>query len=126
MQPCLINFDIDETTAEHDNRGLAMINQLQTAIATNPQILDNYFKLKSLYSAYTRESLKAFKVLETALTYFPDNVRLLVELATLCEFELEDYAQARQYYERILTLNHNHELALAALDVLNDPNLLPN
>ena len=82
-------------------------------------------KLKSLYSFHTKASLQAVKVLEDALVYFPDNVKLLIELATVCEFELEDYAKAKMYYEQVLTLDPTNELASNALTLLNDKSIHP-
>jgi len=103
----------------------ALITQLEDTIAAEPHILDHYWRLKSLYSSYTRASEKAVKILEDALMYFPDDVKLLIELAAVCEFELEDYAKAKLYYEKVLVLDPTHELALDALDVLNDKNIHP-
>lgn len=115
-----------EKTLSDDDEIKAMISQLETTIAIEPNILDNYFKLKSLYSSYTRESKKALNILKDALVYFPNHVKLLVELATVCEFELEDYAQAVMYYKMILAIDSEHELAIDALDVLTDKNIHPD
>ena len=103
-----------------------MIAQLKEAIAIEPDKLDYYWKLKSLYSSYTRESKKAVKTLEDALVYFPDHVKLLGELATVYEFELEDYVKAKMYYEKVLALDPTHELALHALAILNDKSIHPD
>lgn len=103
----------------------ALITQLEERLATVPS-LDHYFQLKSLYSSYMSMSKKALEVLEDARVHFPENVKLLIELATVCEFELEDNAKARLYYEMVLALDPTHELALDALDVLNDKSIHPN
>jgi len=118
------------TASDHDHDDgddvNTMIAQLKEAIAAEPNKLDHYWKLKSLYSSYTRQSKKAVKVLEDALVYFPDDVKLLAELAAVYEFEIEDYAKAKIYYEQVLLLDPEHELALNALDVLNDKSIHPN
>jgi len=111
---------------EADDEVNALIAQLENAIAAEPNILDHYLQLKSLYSSYTRAGASAARVLEDALAYFPDDVKLLAELAAVCEFELEDYAKAKMYYEQILSLDPVHELALAALIVLNDKSIHPD
>ena len=109
-----------EDAAKIDDEVSILIEQLKNAIATEPDVLENYFRLKSLYVSYMRAGALAFKILEDALEYFPNHVKLLVELAAVCEFELEDDALARMYYERVLTLDPAHELALNALEVLKD------
>ena len=115
-----------EGAVNNDDEAHTIIAQLEDDIATEPNTLDNYFKLKSLYSSYTRESTKALKILKDALVYFPNDIKLLIELASICEFELEDYVQAKMYYEMVLAIDSEHELALDALDVLNDKNIHPN
>ena len=115
-----------EDTFRDDDKINALIAKLEDAIAAEPNIIDHYFKLKSLYSSYTRASSLAVKVLEDALVYFPDNVKLLVELATVCEFELEDYDKAKMYYERVLLLDATHDLASNALAILNDKSIHPD
>jgi tetratricopeptide (TPR) repeat protein len=64
--------------------------------------------------------------LEAEIAANPNDVKLLTELAAVYEFELEDYAQAKQYYEKVLAINPEHVLALDALDVLNDKKIHPN
>jgi tetratricopeptide (TPR) repeat protein len=64
--------------------------------------------------------------LEAELAANPNDVKLLTEIAAVYEFELEDYAKAKQYYEKVLAINPEHVLALDALDVLNDKNIHPN
>ena len=113
-------LDLFKATSYDDDEINTLIATLEENIANEPQILDYYFELKSLYSSYTRESLKSFKVLEAALVYFPDDLKLLLELAVVCEIELEDYELAKVFYERILALDPTHQLALDALDILND------
>ena len=101
-----------------------LITQLKKDLEKMPN-LDHYFHLKSLYSSYTRESEKALKVLEEALVHFPNNVKLLIELAAVCEFELEDDAKAKMYYKMALNLDPTHELALDGLEILNDKSIHP-
>lgn len=61
--------------------------------------------------------------LEAKLTARPNDVKLLTEIATVYEFQLQDYVKAKQYYEKVLAINPKHILALDALDVLNDKKL---
>jgi len=103
-----------------------LIAKLKDKIVAEPHTLDHYFELKSLYSSYTRESQKATKILEDALVYFPDNIKLLIELATVYEFELEDHAKALMYYERVRALDPTHEIALDAITLLNDKSIHPD
>jgi len=114
-----------EATSTEETEVNALIAQLKFAIAADPTTLANYLKLKSIYSSYTRESTQAVKTLESALVYFPDNVVLLVELASVCEFELEDHIKAKQYYKRVLEVDPTNELAINALTILNDKSIHP-
>lgn len=63
--------------------------------------------------------------LEAELANNPNDVKLLTEIAAVYEFELEDYAKAKKYYEKILEISPKHTLALDALDVLNDKKIHP-
>ena len=114
-----------EAGFKDDDEVNTLIAQLEAAIKAKPNVLDNYFELKSLYTHYTKSSAQAAKVLEDALVYFPNNVKLLVELATVYEIELEDYAKAKMYYERVLELAPTHELATNGLTLLNDKSIHP-
>ena len=64
--------------------------------------------------------------LEAELATNPHDIKLLTEIAAVYEFELEDYAQAKFYYEKVLAINPDHILALDALAVLSDKKLHPN
>ena len=114
-----------ETAPDDYDKAQVLIAQLEASLEIAPN-MDHYLQLKSLFSSYTRQSEKALQILEEALFYFPDDVKLLIELATLCEFELEDKAKAKMYYERVLVLDPVHQLALDALDVLNDKSIHQN
>lgn len=92
--------------------------KLEAEIATNPKILSNYFNLKSLYVALGSSRTKIIRLLEDALVHFPDDIKLLVEIASVYEFEIEDYAKAIHYYEKVLAIDSEHRLALDALNVL--------
>jgi len=113
-----------EPVASHEIA--TMILKLEDKITANPHNLDYYFELKSLHSSYTRNSEMAVEVLAEALKYFPENVKLLVELATIYEFELDDDDKAKQYYEQVLALDPEHKIALNALAILNNKSILPN
>ena len=124
MESCLINFNLEDAS-KNNNEVNTLIAHLKNAIADEPDILDYYFQLKSLYSSYLKAGTLALETLEKALAYFPNNVKLLAELAAVCEFELEDYTKAKMYYERVLALDPTHKLALDGLAVLNDKIIHP-
>jgi len=96
------------------------IADLVDLIATEPDVLEHYLDLKALYSGYTRESEKGIQVLEAALERFPEDVVLLLELAATYEFELEDFDMAKMYYQRVLAIDPEQDLALDALAVINE------
>jgi len=100
-----------------------LIAKLTAQIENEPHSLENYLHLKTLYSSYRQDSIAAVNVLKQALIHLPDNVTLLLELATVHEFELEDIQSARKYYEQVLALEPTNELALSGLDILNDQNI---
>lgn len=111
-----------ELTVDTDKIALR-IDELLALIDATPDVLEYYFELKNLYSGYTRESEKAIRLLESALVFFPENIMLLIELASTYEFETTDFEQAKMYYEKVLTLDPNHFLALEALDVLTEQSI---
>jgi len=111
------HFNLFAATVKMDEVALRIV-ALLALIDEDSDVLDYYLELKSLYSGYTRESDKAMQVLKTALRHFPDDIELLIEIAATYEFELEDVDQAKKYYEKVLTLNPDHDLALDALEVL--------
>jgi len=115
-----------ETTVSVSDTINAMILQLEDDITADPYNLEHYLELKSLHSSFTRNTDMAVEVLEEALVYFPNNVKLLVELATVYEFELEDYEQAKLYYEQVLALDPTNEIALSSLAILNNKSIPPN
>jgi tetratricopeptide (TPR) repeat protein len=110
----LFDVTVDEDEVQ------ARITELLSLIEAEPNVLTHYFELKSIYSGYTRESEKGLKILEDALTRFPNDIELLIELAATYEFELEDFDQAKKYYERVLAIDPEHYLALDALEVINE------
>ena len=114
--------DVDK---EEENEIDGLILELKTKIENEPAVLEHYLHLKSLYSGYTRDSESAIKILEQARLHFPNSITLLLELATTSEFELEDLEKAKGYYEQVLTLDATNELALSALNILNDKNIHP-
>ncbi|MCL2560075.1 MAG: hypothetical protein FWE07_06265 [Turicibacter sp.] len=69
---------------------------------------------------------RSIELLEKELAENPEDIKRLTEIAAVYEFELEDYAQAKHYYEKVLALNPDHAIAREALEVLNDLALPPN
>ena len=110
-----------ETNAAQNALDLA--KELKEQIAADPTNLEPYFKLKQIYSAQLKSPEQAIATLENALDHHPEDVVLLAEIASVYEFELEDYKQAKTYYEKVLLIQPDHRMALDALDVLNDQNL---
>ena len=102
---------------------LALIKELKKQLVADPTNLETYFKLKHLYSTQLKSPEQTIDILENALVHHPKNVMLLTEIASVYEFELEDYQQAKKYYETVLDIQPDHRIALDALDVLNDQNL---
>jgi len=91
------------------------IEQLKSKIKDEPYELKHYLHLKSLYSNFKQDLASAIEVLNQALPLFSNNTTLLLELATIYEFEVEDDQQAKIYYEKVLKLDPNNQLALIAL-----------
>lgn len=100
--------------------------KLEAKIAANPKELSHYFNLSALYRAHKMKVTKILKLLEDALLHFPDDLKLLTEIAAIYEFELEEDAQAKHYYEQVLAINPEHMLARNALKVLNDQHIHSN
>jgi len=125
MESCLMTSDIDETVVDDKDDVNKLILKLKIKIEKEPHEINHYLHLKSLYSAYIQDSKAAVDILEQALTHFPTSILLLLELAAVHEFEIEDIKVAKMYYERVLALDPANEFALKGLDILNDKNIHP-
>ena len=64
--------------------------------------------------------------LKKKLVEEPDNIQILIDIAVLYEIEFEDYAKAREFYQKALEISPNCSLILKSLEVLNDVQIHPN
>ena len=87
------------------------------AIEIDPYSLVSYQGLRSLYAHDLHDSKSAVEVLVSALAYFNEEEGLVLEIANMYDFELNDYKKALHYYERVLEINPNNLLALNALGI---------
>ncbi|MCL1990274.1 MAG: Cof-type HAD-IIB family hydrolase [Defluviitaleaceae bacterium] len=113
-------LNLFDLTDEHHSDVDALILKRQAKIENDPDDLENYLQLKTLYATYLKDPKAAVDILEQALQHFSDNILLLLEIAVIYEFELDDFSAAKLYYEKVLALQPTHQLALDALDALND------
>ncbi|MBQ1769510.1 MAG: tetratricopeptide repeat protein [Turicibacter sp.] len=89
------------------------------AIELDPYSLVSYQGLRSLYIHDLHDSKSGVEVLVSAIPYFKNEEGLILEIANIYDFELENYTQAADYYEQVLEINPNNLLALNALAYLN-------
>lgn len=115
-------FTANQTDSDIDDQ----IVKLEANIATGVCMLDDYFHLKTLYSSYKKQPYQSLQHLKKALTNYPHEVSLLLEMATFYEFELENVTKAKMYYEQVLKINPDHLLAKNALNIINKYGYLTN
>ena len=95
------------------------IEYYERAIKLDPTDLLSYQGLRSLYTQELKDPKRGVQVLESALPYTQDLERLLLEIANIYDFEIEDYETSMMYYERVIEINPNNLLALNALAYLS-------
>ena len=95
------------------------VHYYRQAIKLDPYSLVSYHGLRSLYAYDLHDPKSGVEVLISALPYFQNEEGLVLEIANICDFELDEHEQARHYYERVLEINPNNLLALNALAYLN-------
>ena len=118
----LFNMAIDiapQIAMYHYNLGLAYsripniqlaINAWYETIALDPNFIDAYANIGYAYMQLD-ELNKAQKILTQGLTKSPQNQLILLNLATAFHKD-ESFDNARQYYEKLLSINENNVQAL--------------
>ena len=96
------------------------LNDLRRELTENPTDLNLVFKLKQLYSSTLNNVEAGLRVLLDAYKLQPKNVILLSEIASYFEFELDDFNQAKLFYQKILEIDPANRIALDALDIIED------
>lgn len=114
----LVNHNYAHILRHHFEAYEEAIVYYQKAIECDPYSLVSYQGLRSLYAYDLHDPRRGVEVLVEALPYFKEE-GLLLEIANIYDFELNEYEEATHYYECVLSMNPNNLLALNALAYLN-------
>ena len=97
----LVNHNYAHILRHHFGAYEEAIVFYKKAIECDPFSLVSYQGLRGLYAYDLHDPKRGVEVLVEALTYFKNEEGLVLEIANIYDFELNDYKEAMHYYEYV-------------------------